>query len=283
MDGEIWFLLAAIGTIAMLAGFVHSAIGFGFGIVAISLIPFVIDARNAHVIVSISSVPMLVMAAWAYREGIDWASVRMAMLGAAIFLPPGLYLFEIVSLDWLVRGTGVAILSFVLLNLRKQDETKEAQSRRSSCFFAGAAAGFLGGAVSIAGPPIAAFALKQDWPQARFKAFVTQCLLIISVYKAALLVFRGYVDSSASISQIVVAAALSVAGVQLGMLASRRIPTSRFRRLVAIALIVVSSLMILRGQKEQEEQGTAPAPTDIATGAIGPEGRQILAGGASRR
>ena len=58
MQGEIWFVLGLIAVIAVLSGFIHSAIGFGFGIVAISLMPFVIDARSAHVVVSVSSVPM---------------------------------------------------------------------------------------------------------------------------------------------------------------------------------------------------------------------------------
>lgn len=257
MDLEVWLLLGSIGAITLLAGFVHSAIGFGFGIVAISLLPFVVDARSAHVVVSVSSVPMLVTAAWAYREGFEWSSIKQAILGAAIFLPPGLFLFEIVTLDWLVRGTGLAILTVVLLNLR-QPASKERpiEAPRTACFVAGAAAGFLGGAVSIAAPPIAAFALKQDWSQARFKAFVTQCLLIISIYKAGILVFRGYVDSYI-LTLIVVSALLSIAGVQLGLIVSRRIPTARFRRLVAVTLIIVSCLMIWQGQKEAKADGAA--------------------------
>ena len=119
MFGELGLLLVAIGAIALVAGFLHSAIGFGFGIVAISLLPFVIDARSAHVVVSISSVPMLIMAAWTYREGIEKRSLALALLGAAIFLPLGLRLFESVSLDLLVRGTGLGILVMVILSLRR--------------------------------------------------------------------------------------------------------------------------------------------------------------------
>jgi uncharacterized membrane protein YfcA len=132
MMGEFWFLLGTIAAIAILAGFVHSAIGFGFGIVAISLMPFVIDARSAHIVISLSSVPMLMMAAWAYREGIEWAALKQALLGAAIFLPPGLFLFELVSLDWLVRGTGLAILCMVLLSSRNRNSQVDVESSKTS-------------------------------------------------------------------------------------------------------------------------------------------------------
>ena len=76
MTPETVWILLAIAVIALGAGFVHSAIGFGFGIVAIALLPLVIDVRSSHVMLSLASVPMISMAAWTYREGIDWKSLR---------------------------------------------------------------------------------------------------------------------------------------------------------------------------------------------------------------
>lgn len=252
MFDEPGILLAAIGAIAFFAGFLHSAIGFGFGIVAISLLPFVIDARSAHIVVSISSVPMLMMAAWTYREGIEKRSLALALLGAAIFLPLGLWLFESVSLDLLVRGTGLGILVMVILSLRRVSSAQHAGSVGRSSFIAGAVSGFLAGAVSIAGPPIAAFALKQGWSQARYKAFVTQCLLVMSIYKAALLVFRSHVEGPVA-AQIAVAAALAIAGVQAGAIASRGISAVQFKRVVAVALIAVACLMMWQGQSKTRD------------------------------
>ena len=247
-------LLVILAAIAFFAGFIHSAIGFGFGIVAIALLPFFVDGRSAHVIVSISSIPMLIMAAWAYRDGVDWKSLRPALLGAAIFLPLGFALFERLPLDWLVRGTGVGILGMVWMSLRKHEAKSNAEKQSIPCFIAGATGGFLAGAVSIAGPPIAAFGLKQEWPQNRFKAFITQCLIIIAIYKVGLLFLRGHVtvDSGGSILTLAI---LSIVGVQAGVLASRRISPTRFKGIVAVALVSVSFLMILRGQPKHEKAG----------------------------
>ncbi|MDB4476713.1 sulfite exporter TauE/SafE family protein [Rhodopirellula sp.] len=257
-------LLGILAVIAFFAGFIHSAIGFGFGIVAISLLPFFIDGRSAHVIVSISSVPMLMMAAWAYRDGVDWRSLRPALLGAAIFLPLGFALFERLPLDLLVRGTGAGILGMVWMSLRAHEPNSTSDRQSTACFIAGAAGGFLAGAVSIAGPPVAAFGLKQGWPQNRFKAFVTQCLIIMAFYKVGLLFMRGHVtvDSGWSILTIGI---LSIMGVQAGVLASRRISPTRFKRLVAITLISVSCLMMYRGQPKQEEARDIPTSKKPAT------------------
>ncbi|HBV66535.1 MAG TPA: hypothetical protein DEF45_26360 [Rhodopirellula sp.] len=255
-------LLVILAAIAFFAGFIHSAIGFGFGIVAIAMLPFFIDGRSAHVIVSISSIPMLIMAAWAYRDGADWKSLRPALLGAAIFLPLGFAFFERLPLDWLVRGTGVGILGMVWMSLRRHESKTTAEKQSLACFIAGATGGFLAGAVSIAGPPIAAFGLKQEWPQNRFKAFITQCLIIIALYKVGLLFLRGHVtvDSGGAILTL---ATLSITGVQAGVLASRQISPTRFKGIVAVALVSVSFLMILRGQPT-EEKARDPATSEKA-------------------
>lgn len=269
VDGDLWITWISIAVIALTAGFVHSAIGFGFGIVALAIIPFVMDIKSAHVVISLSSVPMLVMAAWVYRHGIEWPSLRLAMIGAAIFLPFGLLAFEIAPHDWLVRGTGVAILAMVLLSIRNQQFSGETLASKSSCFAAGAVSGFLAGAVSVAGPPVAAFALKQGWSQDRFKAFVTQCLLVIASYKAVLLAFGGYVTFETA-THTILAAPFAIVGVQLGVIASRRIPAKRFKRLVALALILISCMMIWNGSpKENEEAGNEEATTMTAAWQFG--------------
>lgn len=238
-----WIEIAAIAAIALAAGFIHSAIGFGFGIVAIALVPMVIDVKTAHVVVSLSSVPMLMMAAWAYRHGCERRSLLEALVGSAILLPVGFFLFENSPMDWLVRGTGLAILCMVVWNLRDQHHQESEAKSSGSCLLAGGIAGFLAGAVSIAGPPIATFALKQNWPQTQFKSFVTQCLLLIAVYKTVILFARGFVVDGVAI-QSIAAAVASVVGVHFGAQLSARIPASSFKRLVAIALVLVSLWMM---------------------------------------
>ncbi len=239
-----------IALITFVAGVVHSAIGFGFGIVALALLPFIIDAEKAHVMMSMCSLPMLITAAAAYRDGIVWSSLRPALLGAAIMMPVGLFAFGSMSLDGLVRGTGLAILLMTLLNLRNKstDFSGRATSESSrASFIAGAISGLLGGAVSIAGPPIATFALQQGWKPERFKAFVTQCLLVVCCYKVIGLSVGGWVDRQ-SLFQAVWAAPFAMIGIKLGEVVSRKIDAVKFQWVVSAALIAVACLMMYRGQ-----------------------------------
>ncbi|MEO1525986.1 MAG: sulfite exporter TauE/SafE family protein [Planctomycetota bacterium] len=238
-----------VSLIALVAGFIHSAIGFGFGIVAVALLPWVLDVRQSHVVISMASIPVLASAAWAYREGADVRSLVQALIGAAVLLPLGLYAFLVVSLDLLVRGTGLAVLAMVAMSFRNRRLAEEASTRGAGpAWVAGGLAGFLAGAVSIAGPPVAAFALQQRWEQARFKAFVNQFLLAVSVFKVVGLVIGGLVTTENLVGASALAPA-AMLGIYLGSLGSRRLEGRWFQWLVAIALIGISLFFLVSGHR----------------------------------
>ena len=244
-----FFIFLSIGLIAFAAGFVHSAIGFGFGIVAITLMPLFVDVRQSHVVISTASFPVLMMATWAYRDGADWASLWKALVGAAIFLPLGLLAFRWVSIDWLTRGTGIAILVMVWMSFRNRQKAKmKTKTTGGSSFLAGAFGGFLAGAVTIAGPPIAAYGLSQPWDQTRFKAFLNQFLLAVSVYKIIGLAVGGYINQE-TLTQSAALAPMAMVGIQLGALFSRRLSTQRFQYFVAAALVIVAVYFVVTGAK----------------------------------
>ena len=114
-------------------------------------------------------------------------------------------------------------------------------------FVAGAISGLLGGAVSIAGPPIASFALNQGWRPERFKAFLTQCLLVVCCYKVAGL---GYSDliTKTTLVQALWATPFAIAGIRVGVAVSKHIDQKKFQIIVSLALIGISCWFIFRGQ-----------------------------------
>lgn len=244
---EILFLVAVI---LFVAGFVQSAIGFGMAIVALSMLPFVIDAKVAHITLALCGIPMLLLAAWEYRKGIDWHSIWPALVGSAIFLPVGLFLFKVMSLDLLVRSTGVAILSMVLLSfINKRIKKTDAGERNVSwtSFVAGSISGFLGGAVSIGGPPLATFGLNRGWKPDRFKAFLTQCLLVTCTYKVICLFATSMVPRE-SLIHFVWATPFALIGIHLGAKTSGKLNPEKFQVVVAVVLIGISLMYIYRGQ-----------------------------------
>ncbi|QDT09827.1 sulfite exporter TauE/SafE family protein [Planctomycetes bacterium K23_9] len=268
MTPELVIELAAIAAIVLVAGVAHSIIGFGFGIIALAFLPMVIDVRMAHIMLSLTSLPMLLMAAWAYRKGIDWPSLVPALMGAALLMPIGLMAFSWMSMDWLVRGTGLAILATTLNGLRKKKTVHKPSAHASqlASFFAGALSGFLGGAVSIAGPPVATFALNQGWNADRFKSFVTQCILVICIYKVSGLALGGLIQTS-DMTTAIWATPFTLVGIQLGAWVSKFIDPDRFKAIVAVVLLAVACLFLLRGSPAKEtKQSSSDANVSVSPG-----------------
>ena len=234
--------------ISLIAGVIHSAIGFGFGIVAITFLPLIIDAKTSHIILSVSSVPMLVVAAWTYRHGAQRPPLFIAIVGACISTPLGLFFFEALSLDLLVRLTGAGVLLMVIPSLREKAEApnKDQVKPFAKCFAAGLISGFLAGAVSIAGPPIAAFAIRQNWRTDQYKAFVTQFLLVIAIFKAVLLGLRNHINTEIGL-EILATSVFSMIGVIFGERISRKIEAEKSKKLVALALLSIALIMLLQG------------------------------------
>jgi uncharacterized membrane protein YfcA len=125
----------------------------------------------------------------------------------------------------------------------------EIKSSGGSSWFAGALGGFLAGAVTIAGPPVAAYALSQPWEQARFKAFLNQFLFAVSLYKVTGLTVRGFIDQE-TLVQSAALAPMAIIGIQVGAIFSRRLSTQRFHVFVAVALVAVAIYFVVRGAGE---------------------------------
>jgi len=246
IDGmEPWLPFLLISAIVLAAGFVQSAIGFGYGVTGLAMLPLVIDPHTSHLLISTSGVPVLIAAAWVWRGEPDWKLLGFSLLGAITFMPFGFWLFGVMSLDSLVRVTGLAIIVMVFLSLKKSSLATKTTSRKSS-FLAGACGGFFSGAVSIAGPPIAAFAMRQSWPPRKFKAFVVQCLLLIALFRLTGLFAAGLLTPSILL-QAASAVPFAITGVGLGMVATSRIEPHRFRAAVATLLVLVACQLMYRG------------------------------------
>ncbi len=250
MDGWvfIWVLFALIITGS---GFVQSAMGFGFGIVALAFLPYFMDVRMANIVISLSVLAPLAAGTWTYRSMLDWRMLLYCMAGATAGLPIGLAVFVYVDASWLVRGTGAAILLMAVhgLVMGKGQVISTASGRWSA--IAGAASGFLAGAVGIGGPPIVAYAVRQPWSPSQFKAFVISFLLTLALLKNVSLAVAGLINS-----RILLLAAIAVPfgylGSQLGISASRKINSDHFRRMTLVLLAFASFGMIVCGSPSHQ-------------------------------
>lgn len=240
------FLAICIALIVFVSGLFQGALGFGYAIAALTTLPLLVAPRQAHIIISLSGIPVMAMAAWTFRAGADWKAIRPALVGGLISLPIGLLTFSLVSADGLIRGTGLAILIVMLLELMPSPRQARHFRFLRSPLVAGLVSGYLAGAVSIGGPPIVAYALKQSWPPLRTKAFITGSLLLVSLCKGIGL-FAGNFVTPTTLGLSLLAIPFAIGGVWLGARLGQWLSTVHYRRVVALILVTLSCWWLYRG------------------------------------
>ncbi len=251
---ENWPLFFLIALAITGSGFVQSSLGFGYAIVALGILPYFFDIRQANVIVSLTILVPLVFSTWAYRRGLEWPTLLWCLGGAAIGLPMGLFVFSTIDSRWLVRGTGFAILLLALdgLFLSSRNSSGKAPSFLWTTF-AGAASGLLAGAVGVGGPPVVAYASRHPWSPNQIKAFLLSFSLMLSLLRVFGLAMTGWIDEK-GIFYSAIALPFGLIGGYLGTRFSRKIDALQFRRITMAVLLLLSIGMLTGNPPRNDSQ-----------------------------
>lgn len=110
---------------------------------------------------------------------------------------------------------------------------------KTGAVVAGSAAGFMHVASGLSGPPLAAYAVGDKWPQRRFAASVQVIFAIFSIVSVAL---RGLPVSPVADIWLLIGA--TAAGIAIGTLLSRHVPP-RVARIAMLAIAWAGATVVL--------------------------------------
>lgn len=253
-DPQLWLFVLAV---VLFSAFIQGVIGFGYAIVAMAVLPLVIDFREANLLVAFSIVLPVIWIFWGYRKQSELKLLAGAIVGSLVGLPLGLLTFTVIDLDYLVRGTGFVILLIVIdAFFQKPPQMAEDTQKGSSVWsaVAGFSSGFLAGTTSIGGPPIVIYAVRQPWSQDQYKGFIFGFFILISITRAVGLSLMGLATPAVLWTSAVIIPFVFL-GMKLGTLVAPHINPVLFKRCLLTLLAVSSLYMLVQGSSEE-----LPAP-----------------------
>lgn len=246
MDQQQILTIAVVAVIVAGSSFVQTLIGFGFAIIALPLFSFVLDLREANVIVALNFFVSVVAGAWTHRKDLMVTPLLICLAGGAFGLPFGLYIFSTIDVVWLIRLTGLIILALAVDGYRNRHSAgTNAEISWPWTMATGAASGILAGAVGMGGPPVAAYATRQSWPPRQIKAFLLTFLLLLGVMRLIGLATTGWIGEEA-LMYSACSLPFAMLGGHLGLRASHNIDAVLFRRITMATLVLLSLGMIFR-------------------------------------
>ncbi|MBA5851564.1 MULTISPECIES: sulfite exporter TauE/SafE family protein [unclassified Clostridium] len=228
--------------IIFFASSVQGAIGFGYALIAVSLLSFLLPMKIIVPVIVISSFINNMIVAYSTKNFIDIGRIWLMILFGALGIPLGVYALTTVNPELLKLVVGTLILINSIFMIKGYSiKFKRAKLAYSSVGFI---SGVLNGSVSISGPPIALFLNNEGYSKDEFRAsfavygFIENILTIITLGFDGLL--SKYMFSVLAINIIPL-----LLGSLLGIFISNKISNSHFKKIVLFFLIIISVVIII--------------------------------------
>ncbi|HUX67491.1 MAG TPA: sulfite exporter TauE/SafE family protein [Terriglobales bacterium] len=235
--------IALLCGVVFLATLVRSSFGFGEALVAVPLLALRWPLRQAAPLAVLVSVTVAGVILLRERQRVHWGSAAGLLAATLAGLPCGLLLLTTVASAAVKLGLGAAILAYALWALVAPAPPPPPRHQRAALLLCGFAAGVLGGAYGMNGPPLVVYGSLQRWPGPQFRAtlqayFLPASLLgLLGFGWAGLLtpaVWRDYLVALPAL-----ALALPLGGRLHRRLAARAWSTALHAGLAAIALLLL--------------------------------------------
>jgi uncharacterized membrane protein YfcA len=238
-DGTSLLVLAVV----FLATLIRSAFGFGEALVAVPLLALLIPVEVAAplaILVSITVAVVIVVQDW---HKVQVRSAWRLVLSTLPGIPLGLLLLKAVPEPVVKATLAVVIIAFSAYCLARRTPFALPDDRQAWLF--GFAAGILGGAYGMNGPPLVIYGALRRWPPEHFRATLQGYFL-----PASLVGMAGYWLTGLWVPAVTRYYLLSlppaVAAIFLGRVVNRRIRGRPFILTVHVGLITVGTTLLLQ-------------------------------------
>lgn len=161
-------LFALTFVLFFLGGIVQGCMGFGLAMIVAPPMLLVMPADVVVPSMTMASLLNTATAAWSLRAHVQPRTVGPLAFGSFLGIPLGIYLLH--TLDGPVFKTGVGALMVVLAALLLSGWRWQMRNPRRALIPVGFTSGFLGGSISIAGPPIVLFLSNLGITRDQFRA-----------------------------------------------------------------------------------------------------------------
>ncbi|MGM0577282.1 MAG: sulfite exporter TauE/SafE family protein [Myxococcota bacterium] len=237
-------LLLPLAAIVFGAGFVQGLSGFGFGLVAMSLLPALVDLKLAVPLVAGCALLVAGSLAWSLRRHVRVGAVVPLLAGTLLGIPLGVA--GLASIDSTVLGAilGVVLVAYGVWALGRRTVTPRGAHPRWGVV-AGFFGGVLGGAFNTSGPPVIAYVSLQDWSKDVTKATLQVYFVLTAACALTAFTVAGLVTAETLTANAAVTPAL-LAGSWAGSRLYSRVDQAMFRRMLLVGLLVMGAVYLLR-------------------------------------
>jgi uncharacterized membrane protein YfcA len=234
-----------VAAILFVATFIRSAFGFGEALVAVPLLALFMPVTVAAPIAALVSVTVAAVVVVQDWRHVQWKSAVRLVLATAAGIPLGLLLLTHAPEPLVKTVLALIIIAFSLHALRSGGWHLASDA---TAWMFGVAAGILGGAYGMNGPPLAVYGSARRWSSSQFRATLQAYFLPASAAGMVGYWWVGLWTRSVTRIYLLSLPIVLVAAV-LGRLAGQRMSTRRFVVAIYMGLLLIGVALLIQAAR----------------------------------
>ncbi|PIY45125.1 MAG: hypothetical protein COZ05_07010, partial [Armatimonadetes bacterium CG_4_10_14_3_um_filter_59_10] len=232
---EVPLQFAFTAAIIVAGSFLQGVTGFAFGMVTMSLLPFLMTVKAATPLVAVLAVPNAASILWQTRQGTDLRKGWGLLSGLVFGVPIGVLFIAKMDNAIVEKALAVVLISVALQGLLLPPKVG-AGMRPFWGPVAGLLGGMIGGAFNIGGAPIVVYVYRQNWSRETIIAVMQTVFLISMLYRLTFYALTGMLSATLFLNCLLLLPCIIV-GSSLGVRCQHKIDVPRLRVVVNGVLV----------------------------------------------
>ena len=235
--------LVLVGLVTLVASYIQSVAGFGFGIFAMVFFPYILQYTEANVLSGILSTVTSVFLVVVLFRKIHWKNLLFPILGSIGANYLAVSFVKAAEQKWLLLLLGVALVALSVYFFFFSEKIRIRPTWYAG-LIAGVLSGLLSGLFSIGGPPVVVYYLQSEEDTDTYLATLSAYFILSGAFSIAMKVAAGFVTETV-LWGLLVGAVLMTAGSLLGKVTRQRIRPHHVKRTVYGVMAVSGAVNVI--------------------------------------
>jgi uncharacterized membrane protein YfcA len=227
--------------VVLIAAFIQSLSGFGFAVIIMPLITFVVGLQVAAPMVALTALTVYTINLVRYRRAINYKEVLRLGIVSALGVPLGVWALTNLDESLVKQVMGLILIAYAIYALARP-ATSYVLSRYW-VYPAGFLSGCLAGAYNAPGPPVIVYGSLRKWPRDEFRAVLQSIFFLNGALVVTLHLLTRRVTVEVLTFYIFALPALAL-GILVGSRVDRFVDRNRFRMIVTVMILVLGLALV---------------------------------------
>jgi len=233
----------AVFAIIFFAAFTQGVAGFGFGLVAMGLLPLVMPELVAIPFVAVYALCVALLIAWEERRFLRPHRIRPLLFGLAFGAPLGIFFLGVADPKYVRLTLGLFLIAYSLWSLLIAWRLAPRRISGRWGYLAGLGSGVLGTAFNTGGPPLVVYATLKAWDKTVVKSTLNATFAVTGAISVTGHVVAERLDGELFAKNAMMLPAV-ILGVWLGRRLFGRVDQATFRTILLSLLLIVGVVFV---------------------------------------